>query len=87
VRKFVPKDHWLVSVVKEPSYELPLDRLIALRNFAAHESATSKRALGIAVNQDRVRPAGVWAKTQGRLKQLLGNLRDLADDIETSAPY
>jgi hypothetical protein len=39
------------------------------------------------INQDRVRPAGVWAKTQGRFVQLLGSLRDLANDIEAAAPY
>jgi hypothetical protein len=87
VKKFVPENHWLVNVVKKPTYRVPLDRLIALRNFAAHESAAGKRALGMVINQDRVRPAGVWAKTQGRFVQLLGSLRDLANDIEAAAPY
>ena len=87
LRNFVPSDHWLVSVVKKPAYTVSFDRLIALRNFAAHESAVSKRTLGRAVGQARVRPAGVWAKTQCRLVLLLGNLRALANDLESSAPY
>jgi len=86
-KDFVADEHWLVQVVKKPKYKTPLNRLFALRNFAAHESRVGKRALLATVDQTRVSSAGTWLKTQGRFEKLLSDLHNLADDIETSWPY
>ncbi len=42
--KYLPKDHWLVDTVKDRRFRPALDRLAALRNYAAHDSSVSKKA-------------------------------------------
>ena len=87
IKKFVPGDHWLMEAVKAPQHKTDLERLVALRNFAAHESAASKRAARSAVEQSRIASAGSWLKSQGRLEQILNGLLALAADIEFRAPF
>jgi hypothetical protein len=43
LKEFVPGSHYLVTLVKEARYRDSLERLFALRNFAAHESSISKK--------------------------------------------
>ncbi len=87
LKRFLKDDHYLVDTVKKPTYKDSLERLAALRNFAAHESGTSKRAALKAIGQERVGSAGSWLKRQGRLAGLTDQLRKLAQEIETKAPY
>ena len=87
LKKFLPATHYLVVVVKKPAYLTPLDRLIALRNFAAHESPQSKETAKTILGIRRLASAGAWLKTQNRLLDLSGRLEDLADDLEQQAPY
>ena len=87
LKKYLPADHYLVDAVKKPAYLQPLERLIALRNFAAHESVQSKRRAQDALSVTRISSAGSWAKKQDRFKDISSKLRELADDIEAGAPY
>jgi len=86
LKKFVPDAHYLVQVVKKQQYQQTLDRLFALRNFAAHESrkgkAQAKAALGM-----NLAAASAWAKRQNRFLALCTELRALASEIQQAAPY
>jgi hypothetical protein len=84
---FVGKNHYLYVSVKKQGYKAPLEQLFSLRNFAAHESAASKKAVLKALNQQRFRSAGSYLKTQNRFFALSEKLGDLAVDIDTGAPY
>ena len=44
LKKYLPDDHYLVKIVKKEEYKGALEKLSALRNFAAHHSGSSKRA-------------------------------------------
>jgi hypothetical protein len=87
VKSFVDDSHWLVVVIKKPKYKSTLDCLIALRNFAAHESAVGKRTALKCTGSAKMSSAGAWAKTQGRMADLITSLRSLAGDIDSAAPY
>lgn len=87
IKKYVPDGHWLLHSVKAPRHKNHLNRLVALRNYAAHESAASRKAALAAVGQQRISGAGSWLKKQGRLDALLNGLVAVSDDIKTTAPY
>ena len=87
VKKFLPSDHYLVNIVKEVAYKVTLERLFALRNFAAHNSQKSKKRALTAVNQSRISTAGAWLKKQGRLAAIADDLEKLADKIADQAPF
>ncbi len=87
IRGFVPPNHWLLTVVKKQAYKDPLDRIVALRNFAAHESEASKKVVLNALGLQKISSAGAWAKRQRRLERLVAQLRKMGSDIEASAPY
>lgn len=87
IRGYVPDDHWFLEVVKLVRHTKPLDRMIALRNFAAHESPASKRKVLDVIDQQQVGSAGSWIKRQGRFCEMTAALTKLADEIETKAPY
>ena len=86
LKKYVPDGHWLLAVVKK-SDKKALDRLVALRNWAAHESAQSKRVALRAINAQRAGSAGSWLKKQGRLDGLLHNLEVIGRDVARGAPF
>ncbi|ANB03647.1 hypothetical protein [Ectothiorhodospira sp. BSL-9] len=87
LKKYVPDNHYLLTIVRQARYRQPLERLTALRNYAAHESAQSKRAVLQATGQQRIGSAGSWLKTQGRYTTLSGELRHLGQEIQNVAPY
>lgn len=87
LRKYVPGDHYLVSIVKKSKYKDALEKLSALRNYAAHESAQSKRAALSAIGQVRVGTAGSWLKLQGRYASISTKLKEVAQEIHDEAPY
>lgn len=87
VKKYVPDNHYLVSAVKKLSYRASLDQLVALRNYAAHDSIVAKQSALKATSQQRMGTAGSWLKRQGRFKAIVGDLVKIADDIEQAAPY
>lgn len=86
LKQYLPTSHYLVVAVSKAQYTQPLNRLLALRNFAAHESAKSKKAARAAVATN-LSAAGAWLKRQNRFKGLSEPLRRLAAEIEAGAPY
>ena len=87
LKKFVPDDHYLVVVIKDPAYKDSLEKLSALRNYAAHGSHKSKAVALKAIDQKRMGSAGSWLKRQGRLNAIVGDLKRLACCLEADAPY
>jgi hypothetical protein len=86
LKQFLPATHYLVSDVKKDKYRASIDRLIALRNFAAHESPQSKKAAKDAIATN-IRSSGAWLKRQDRFRKLSTDLRNLAKEIENDAPF
>jgi cupin superfamily acireductone dioxygenase involved in methionine salvage len=87
LRKYVPDDHYLVTAVKKDKYKEALERLSALRNLAAHNSAVAKARAKKVVGQQRIPDAGSWLKKQSRLMTIVNRLKELADEIRSGAPY
>ncbi|NJD87052.1 MAG: hypothetical protein FIB05_03415 [Betaproteobacteria bacterium] len=87
IKAFVPEGHYLLTAVKQDKYREALDALCALRNFAAHESDKSKRAVLDALQIERISSSGAWLKRQERLKWLANRLKSLAADFHAGAPY
>ncbi|MGH9382061.1 MAG: hypothetical protein ACRD2Z_15815 [Thermoanaerobaculia bacterium] len=87
LKEYVPADHYLVTAVKKDKYRESLERLSALRNLAAHNSAVAKTRAKKAVQQERMPDAGSWLKKHGRLKGIIDRLKELAEEIDAGAPY
>ena len=88
LNKFLPKGHSLVKAVKKNKQTL--NELLALRNFAAHNSKHSKKNALNAVQQKRLESAGAWLKRKNsnrsgdsnRFEDIVKDLKDLADKIK-----
>ena len=87
IKKFVPNKHWLPTTVKKQIYKETLEKMCALRNFAAHDSSVSKKRALQVINQKRMLSSGAWLKSQGRFGAICGGLKELAKEIEAAAPY
>ena len=88
IKKFVPARHWLVKIFKkEGDYIDALNRLSALRNFAAHDSPVSKKRALEAIDQKRMNSSGDWLKRQNRYKKIHKSLQSMAKEIRAAAPY
>lgn len=87
VKRFVKEDHYLVTAIKNTKYKEPLERLSALRNFAAHDSAHSKKSALKAANTNNMSSAGAWLKRQGRYQHIATKIKELATEIAAAAPY
>jgi cupin superfamily acireductone dioxygenase involved in methionine salvage len=87
LKRFVPDAHFLITVTKNAKYRNCLEKLSALRNYAAHESAQAKGRVLETVNQKRIGAGGAWLKTQGRLEAITDDLRSFASELEKGAPY
>jgi hypothetical protein len=59
--------------------------LIALRNFAAHESSQGKKRAAELVG--RLTASGVWLKKNNRFLDLSNRLKELATELGQAAPY
>jgi len=87
LRRFVPEDHYLLQAVSRQKYRIALERVVALRNLAAHESRKGKAAARIAVNGN-VASAGAWLKRAAtRFNDINARLKELAEEIRDAAPY
>ncbi len=87
LQQFVPKNHYLVKVVKKKKYEVALERLSAFRNYSAHGSDQAKRAALKVAGLQRMGSAGSFLKTQNRFGEMIDSLTDLAAEIEAAAPF
>lgn len=87
LKKFVPDTHYLVTIIKKSNYTDALEKLSALRNFAAHESYPSKKAALTAIGGQRIESSGSWLKHENRFNEIVDRLKALAAEIEGAAPY
>ena len=87
LKDFVPPNHYLVTSVTKVVYTHALERLCTLRNFASHESASSKRAALAAIGGKRIGSSGAWLKCEDRFQMIVDKLKALAMEIEHAAPY
>ena len=87
LKNYVPSDHYLVTIIKNLEYKDALEKLTALRNFAAHESIQSKRAALRAISQKRVGSSGSWLKVRGRFLDIATKLKELGQEVYDAAPY
>lgn len=87
LKKYVPAKHYLLDVFKKAKHKPYIEKLCALRNFAAHNSDVAKKAVLVALGAERVGSAGSWLKRQTRLKGIADGLKVLAGEVETEAPY
>lgn len=87
LKNFVPDDHYIVLTIKQKKYKSTLEQLVALRNFATHNSEQSKNAALKAIGQQRMSSSGAWLKKQSRLEDLADSLKMLAMEIHDHAPF
>ena len=87
LKSFVPDTHYLLEAVRKPVYKPALERLTTLRNFAAHESAASKRAAIAATGGTYLSSSGAWLKRQNRFNSIADQLKALAEELRGKAPY
>ncbi|WP_285661872.1 hypothetical protein [Actinorhabdospora filicis] len=87
IREYLPDRHWLIEVIRKQSYVGPINTLVALRNFAAHDSPRSKRAAAAAVGASRLSSAGAWIKCNQRFPLMIKELTRFADELEGRWPY
>lgn len=87
LKRFIKNDHYLLKTISDRKWRDALERLSALRNFAAHDSMPAKKAALKATGHKRIGSAGSWLKRQNRLTDLCTKFYDLADAIRAGAPY
>jgi cupin superfamily acireductone dioxygenase involved in methionine salvage len=87
LKGFVPDNHYVVKAISDKKYQSALDQLSALRNFAAHESASAKRAALKAIDGSNLSSSGAWLKKHGRLNEITDKLKALAIELKSQAPY
>ena len=87
LKKYVPADHYLLDVIKKPKHRPYIEKLCALRNFAAHNSDVAQKAVLVALDAERIGSASSWLKRQTRLKDIADGLNALAVEVKAAAPY
>lgn len=88
IKEYVPEAHYLCDSVRNHKFKTTLNRLCALRNFAAHrDSETARDAAAKAVGQEKIGSAGAWLRVHNRFSELCNSLNALAKKIEHGAPY
>jgi hypothetical protein len=87
LKKFLPDDHYLITIIKKQAYKDALERLSALRDFAAHYSKPSKKRALEAIGGQKLSASGAWLKRQQRFAQIADKLKRLADEVSRAAPY
>lgn len=87
IKSFVPDTHYLATTVKKNNYKDALEKLTTLRNFAAHESQSSKHATLTAIDCKKVSSSGAWLKRQGRFDGIANRLKALSTELNGLAPY
>ena len=81
IKEFLPKEHYLVKIIKKHKYMDTLNQLTAFRNFATHGSTISKKGALEAINGSNLSSAGAWLKTNDRFGKIARDLKALADDV------
>ena len=87
IKQYIRDDHYLVKICRKNCYKDALEKLSALRNFAAHDSKPSKKRALKAIGNERLASSGAWLKKQNRFDSIINHLKKFADDIHQQAPY
>jgi len=87
IKRYLPDEHYLVTIVKKPAYKDALEKLSALRNFATHDSKPSKKRALQSIDGQRLSASGAWLKNQNRFGKIAASLNRLADEIHRQAPH
>lgn len=87
VQTVVPKSHWLYVEIRKATYKPTLEKLVALRNYAAHGSEQSKQAVKDVLGHKKLGSAGSWVKSQGRFDKIMSDLKALAIAVEHQASF
>lgn len=80
----IGSNHNIGKAIKNNKYGQTIDRLCAVRNYAAHNSAQAKKAAMEAYGLKRISSPGSFLKKQNRLKSLIDSLTDLANDVKST---
>ena len=75
-------NHNLGKVIKNNNYAPTIEKLCAIRNFAAHNSVQAKKEALEKFNLQRVGSAGSCLKVQGRFEDIVSKLKELAEEIK-----
>ncbi|MBC6443436.1 MAG: hypothetical protein GDA53_10075 [Rhodobacteraceae bacterium] len=86
IKKIVPNGHWFLKIIMDKNHKEAIERLSALRNFAAHDSGVSKKQALQATKQKRISSSDAWLKKQNRLDDICEKLKAMADEIKKAAP-
>ena len=91
IKRHVPDNHYLLTAIKDDRHKESLNQLCALRNYAAHGSKISRKKALDSVGKKKMKSAGTWLKAKergkSRFEEIAGNLAELSNTIEESAPY
>jgi len=87
VSRVVPDQHWLRTIVRDTAYTDSLNQLSALRNFAAHDSAVSKKSALKATGSKKMSSSGSWLQKDGRFDTICECLKKMSQKIEAGAAY
>lgn len=84
LNEVIGKEHNIAKVFKSNQYKDVLLQLCAIRNYAAHNSAKSKRTAMETFNLERISSAGSCLKKQRRFENIVSQLLLLANDIKNT---
>jgi hypothetical protein len=87
IKEFIPAGHPILGPFMDKKYRRSLDRLIALRNFAAHESRKSRKIALKATGYHNMKSAGAWLKSRNHARELIESLTELGTDLQKVSPY
>lgn len=76
--------HNVGKVIKNNKYGNTIDRLCAVRNYAAHNSIQAKKAAKDAYGLKSISSPGSFLKKQNRLVSLISELTELANDVKAT---
>lgn len=76
--------HNVGKAIKNNKYGQTIDQLCAVRNYAAHNSIQAKKSAMDAYGLKRISSPGSFLKKQNRLKNLIAELTELANDVRAT---
>ena len=77
-------NHNIGKTIKQTKYGDAIDQLCAVRNYAAHNSVQAKNAVLSVYKMKRIPAAGYFLMQQNRLKKIMRDLTDLANEVKTT---
>ena len=87
LKHYLPDEHFLILIYKDSKYRASIERMCALRNYAAHSSLKAKKDALKAINKKRIRTAGAWLKLGNNFKKILDDLLELSNEVKMKAKF